>query len=79
MKPRWMKSHVSCPNCGHIYQTADELAQHTKSENRKEYGTGKILSNVPVAVDCPNCFDYRTYHDFWMEQEFKWGQETEVE
>jgi len=63
MKPYWMRNHVACPECGHIYNGGAALAEvATFSKDGK-----------PVAYDCPKCKAHFTDADFWRDNQEKWN------
>lgn len=63
MNPRWMRNHVACPECGHIYKTEADWVENVTSSK-----------GIPIAIDCPNCKAHFTDSDFWKEQHEKWDR-----
>jgi hypothetical protein len=71
MKPRWMRNHWSCPDCGKIF-TTDEISDIMRR------GTIKWVGMIPKqgpekAFDCPACKAHWPAEDFHNFQAEKWG------
>lgn len=58
MRPRWMRNHLSCPDCGHVFTDADPEAQ---------------CVNPKVPFDCTKCGCHYAHEDFWKEHDLKVG------
>ncbi|GEM_PF-4753494 len=69
MKPRWMRTHIACPDCGQIID--EENAPRMKSV---EFGVKLEARHF----DCPRCGVHYTAEDFWKEHEFKTSREALV-
>lgn len=68
MKPRWMKRHYACPDCGLIIE--EKNCPHFASDN------GALRYR---AFDCPRCGVHYTPDEFFELNEDKWNREHSVE
>lgn len=69
MKPRWMRNHWGCPDCGKTF-TKDELAVVF----RIHIDPPKTLTELNTRpFDCPHCGAHYAHEDFEHEQALKWG------
>lgn len=60
MRPRWMRNHSSCPECGKVLEQDQ---------------TPAIINKVRHNPRCPFCGVEWGYQDFWDYQHEKWGHE----
>ncbi len=61
MKPKWMRNHIGCPDCGRTITIEMPEAQ---------------CCNEGVPFDCTRCGAHYAHEDFWKEHEFKNGFRT---
>lgn len=64
MKPKWMKRHFACPDCGLIVDEHD--CPHEASDNG-------ALKYQPF--DCPRCGAHYTPEEFMDLNQDKWNRE----
>lgn len=68
MKPRWMRMHISCPECGRILKDENDpsitrvFVKSTPS---------KMASWKDVCFDCPQCKIHLSAKEFWQAHEDK--------
>lgn len=74
MKPRWMRNHIACPECGHIY-TEDTLDQAMIP--KLDINSGRLIH--PDGFNCVKCKTHFSVQDFWAEQSEKWKREHQPE
>lgn len=70
MKPRWMRNHWSCPDCGKIFTTEEISDMMAQTESTP---SGLVRRIQDKAFDCPHCkahYPAEDFHDFQAE---KWG------
>lgn len=68
MKPKWMKRHFACPDCGFIIEESN--CPHEASDN----GSLSYL-----AFDCPRCKSHYTPEEFFDLNQDKWNREHHIE
>ena len=69
MKPRWLRRHCSCPDCGKAFtiEELDLIMGVRTSPNGILKGEGPF--------NCPYCKAHWTARDFWAENQEKWNRE----
>lgn len=76
MKPRWMRNHYGCPDCGKTF-TTDEITGLMTTIKRTDSG---IIERGPdKAFDCPHCKAHYAAEDFHDYHAEKWGYVPSLE
>lgn len=80
MRPKWMRRHVSCPECGYIYDidggtsVKGALCLNRAMPPIRNEKTGNI--DHPNGFTCLKCHAHFPAQDFWEENHEKWNREA---
>jgi len=72
MKPKWMRRHLSCPDCGLIVEIEDA----PKYEN---WGAPFVMGLPAVAFNCSRCKAHYTAEEFYADHDDKYSKEASLE
>lgn len=83
MKPRWMRNHTACPDCGYVLKyEADGFSDTPAARKQPELTEDAEPAEEPqvcFVFDCPKCKAHFTSEEFWQENHDKWSREMAEE
>jgi hypothetical protein len=76
MRPRWMRRHVACPECGQCYGIDGEANAKGELDLNQamppDFSTNP--ATYPKGFTCLKCKAHFPVEDFWNEQHEKWDR-----